>query len=105
MSKNLPVSSIVKHNAICAGGVGSIPGPVKTQCCQRLATTGTFIRWTSGAEMDPVTRYTLRRNTASMMKIRFFLLSRGSQQHPPFASMADVVKQLVYLSRCVSVSE
>ena len=69
-------SSVAKRTLSVREVWGSIPGPVKSaQCRQRLATVATIVRSCVArryaAEMGPATRYTLRRNTASIMKIWF----------------------------------
>ena len=64
---------MVKNIAVGAGGLGLIPGPLnRAQCRQQLATAANFFRNCVtkhyAAEMSPTTRYTLRRNTANVMK-------------------------------------
>ena len=45
VKEKLPLSSVVKHIAIGAGGLGSIRGPVKADTAsQRLVTAATFLR-------------------------------------------------------------
>ena len=68
------VSSVAKRTLSVREVWGSIPGPVKsTQCRQRLATVATFLRSCLARALSrgdgPATRYTLRRNTASIMKV------------------------------------
>ena len=52
----------------------------RTQCCQQLATGVMCFRscvaQRQAAKMDPTTRYTLRRNTASIRKIWFFITAK-----------------------------
>ena len=56
-------------------GQGSNPGSVKLESCQRLATAATFLRkelccpGAMSQQWAPQTRFTLRRNTARVMKI------------------------------------
>ena len=56
-------------------GLGSNPGSVKLESCQRLATAATFLRkklccpGARSRQWAPQTRFTLRRNTARVMKI------------------------------------
>ena len=72
---NVPaVSSVAKRTLSVREVWGSIPGPVKSaQHRQRLAIAATFLRSCVAQALSrrdgPVTRYTLRRNTASIMKI------------------------------------
>ena len=68
------VSSVAKRTLSMREVWGSIPGPVKSsQCRQRLATVATFLRSCTAQALSrgdgSTTRYTLRRNTVSMMKI------------------------------------
>ena len=56
-------------------GLGSNPGSVKLESCQRLATAATFLRkelccpGAMSRQWAPQTRFTLRRNTARVIKI------------------------------------
>ena len=72
----MAVSSVVKRTLSVREVWGSIPGPVKSaQCRQRLATAATFLRscvaqaLSRGDGPRNSLGYTLRRNTASKMKI------------------------------------
>ena len=72
---NRPVGRAATHSSLEREVWGSNPGRSNpTQCCQQLATAATFLRKElcyPGAmtrRWAPPTRYTLRRNTASIMK-------------------------------------
>ena len=64
-------------NELDSGTVGlrSNPGSVKLESCQRLATAATFLRkklccpGAMSRQWAPQTRFTLRRNTARVIKI------------------------------------
>ena len=76
----------------------SIPGPVKSgECRHRFAAAATFLRSCVAqvltANMDPATRYTLWRNTASIMKIRFFLSRLKSRWKLTFETSQPVSRQ------------
>ena len=76
MVANRPVSSIITHTLSVQEVWGSIPGSVKSaQCRQQLAIVATFL-WSCVAQTPsrgygPATRYKLRRNAASIIKIGF----------------------------------
>ena len=68
---------MAKHNAIGAGGLCSIPGPVKSDNVANGSRPLHVSVLPSGyaTEMGPATRYTLCRSTTSIMKIDSFLES------------------------------
>ena len=73
---NRPVSSVAKRTLLVREVWDSITGPVKlAQGRQRLATVATFLRSCVAQALSrgdgPATRYTLGRNTASIMMIWF----------------------------------
>ena len=94
-----PVSSVVQHTLSVREVWGSIPRLVElAQCRQRLATVATFL-WSCvgqalNREDDPATRYTFRRNTASIMKIDRFSLS-PSRLHTLFHVFLSVIADLL----------
>ena len=61
-----PITHIAAVRKIC----GSITGPIKSPPLRCFFVAVLSRRWAT--EMDPTTRHTLRRNTASIMKIWFF---------------------------------
>ena len=64
------VNSVAKRTLSVREVWGSIPGPAKSkQCRQRLAIVAAIFRSCVAAETGPATRYTLLRNTASVMEI------------------------------------
>ena len=67
------VNWLVKHIAISAGGLDLFVGPVHDVANPSLRRfLGAVLSRRQVAEMDPATRYTLRRNIASTKKIWFF---------------------------------
>ena len=74
------VISVVKHTLSVREVWGSTTGQVESaQCRQWFYTATTFlgscVARRKASEMSPAARYTLRRNTASIMKIDFFFVN------------------------------
>ena len=73
------VSSMVDHIAICAGGMG-----FNSQAAQIAHSVDSgsppLRRFFGAAEIGPAFRYTLRRNTASIMKILILFVSKFINQ-------------------------
>ena len=68
---NRRISSVVTHTLSVREVWGSIPGPVKLDTVRRFF--GAVLPRRKAAEMEPTTGFTLRRNTASIMKVCLFL--------------------------------
>ena len=100
MSLNRPVRSVVKRSLSVWDVSGSLPGRVKSaQYRQRFANTAMFLRSCVAQALShgdgPPTRYLLRRNTASIMKI-FDLILRDAFC---FFSSSAFNKRSIVLSR------
>ena len=63
---------VVKDIAIGAGGLGLYSRAGQIECRRRLATAAAFLRSCVTQMLGPATRYTIRRNTESTIKISFF---------------------------------
>ena len=78
-----------------------LPGwPNRTQCSQRLATSGTFLR---SAEMGPAASYTLWRNNASMIKnwLKRYTFKANSRTKSKHLLPATALQQIWKTSSCI----